>query len=165
MDRTARNTGCFHTNKKSLRVRGIDPALDQRQPRSLWNSTFGIRRPRSKLTGYSLNNDKLRLVVTLATSADHAFLKGDSARAKKEDLDAMKMAEGMPNVELTETKFDLCLNLYLAYNTDQEYGKAYEYLSNGLKLMGARLGPDDLTRYQDLLRECENNRKANRKRK
>ena len=111
------------------------------------------------------NNDKLRLVVTLATSADHAFLKDESARAKKEALEAMKLGEGMPNVELTEIKFDLCLNLYLAYNTEQEYGKAYEYLSNGLKLMGARLGPDDLTRYQDLLRECENNMKANRKRK
>ncbi|HEX8636068.1 MAG TPA: hypothetical protein VF703_18115, partial [Pyrinomonadaceae bacterium] len=36
---------------RRLRGRGIDPALDQREQRSLWNPIFLIRRPRSKLTG------------------------------------------------------------------------------------------------------------------
>jgi hypothetical protein len=36
---------------RRLRGRGIDPALDQREHRSLWTPIFSIWRPRSKLTG------------------------------------------------------------------------------------------------------------------
>ena len=111
------------------------------------------------------NDDKLRILMTLSVSADYAYLKSDSVRAKKEALEAMKMAKRMPNAELTEIKFELCLNLYFAYNTDQEYGSAYKYLKGGLDLMGTRLAPDEVVRYNDMLRECENNMKANRKRK
>jgi hypothetical protein len=50
---------------RRLRGRGIDPALDQRERRSLWNPIFLIWRPRSKLTGnYRLNLAKEADVLT-----------------------------------------------------------------------------------------------------
>ena len=110
-------------------------------------------------------NDKFRTLLVQATNADYLFLKGDSKSAKKEAMDALKIAESMPNAELTDIKFDLMLNLYLSHSTDQEYGKAYDYLNNGLKLISSRLEPDDLARYKDMLRESEDKMKANRKKK
>ena len=109
--------------------------------------------------------EKLRLVVTLATSADHAFLKGDSARAKKEATEALKMADAMSNAELTEVKFDLHLNLYQSHDTDQEYAKAADHLKTGLALVSSRLDPDELMRFKDMLRDCEEKARANKKRK
>lgn len=110
-------------------------------------------------------NDKMRQFLTLWISADNAFLKNDNTRAIKDAEAALKLAEAMPNEELSGSKFEVYTILYQAYYTSQEYGKAAEALRKGLAIYGNRLSADDRQRINDMLREVDEKAKANRKKK
>lgn len=109
--------------------------------------------------------DKMRLFLSLWISADNAFLKGDNARAIKDAEAALKLADGMPNAELSGDKFEIYTILYQANYVNQEYTKAAEALRKGLAIYGNRLPADERQRINDMLRECEERGKANRKKK
>lgn len=109
--------------------------------------------------------DKMRLFLALWISADNAFLKGDNARALKDAEAALKLADAMPNVELAGDKFEIYTILYQANYVNQEYTKAAEALRKGLTIYGNRLPADERQRITDMLRECEERGKANRKKK
>ncbi len=109
--------------------------------------------------------DKMRLFLANWISADNAFLKGDSPRAIKDAEAALKIADAMPNAELSGDKFEIYTILYQAYYTSQEYTKAAEALRKGLAGYGAKLPADERQRINDMLRECEERGKANRKKK
>ncbi|MBS1812069.1 MAG: caspase family protein [Acidobacteria bacterium] len=109
--------------------------------------------------------DKMRLFLSLWLSADNAFLKGDNARALKDAEAALKLADAMPNAELAGDKFELYTILYQANYVNQEYTKAAEALRKGLAIYGPRLPADERQRITDMLRECEERGKANRKKK
>ncbi len=107
----------------------------------------------------------MRLFLSLWISADNAFLKGDNARALKDADAALKLADAMPNAELTGDRFELYTILYQANYVNQEYTKAAEALRKGLAIYGPRLPADERQRIADMLRECEERGKANRKKK
>jgi uncharacterized caspase-like protein/tetratricopeptide (TPR) repeat protein len=109
--------------------------------------------------------DKMRLFLSLWISADNAFLKGDNSRALKDAEAALKLADAMPHAELAGDKFELYTILYQANYVNQEYSKAAEALRKGLAIYGARLPADERQRITDMLRECEERGKANRKKK
>ncbi|HEX4946702.1 MAG TPA: caspase family protein [Blastocatellia bacterium] len=111
------------------------------------------------------SSDKMRQFLALWLSADNAFLKGDSPRAIKDAEAALKLAETMPNTELSGDKFEIYTILYQAFYTTQEYTKAAESLRKGLAIYGNRLAADDRQRITDMLREAEEKGKANRKKK
>ena len=109
--------------------------------------------------------DKMRLFLSLWISADNAFLKGDNARALKDADAALKLADTMPNAELSGDKFELYTILYQANYVSQEYAKAADALRKGLAIYGPRLPADERQRITDMLRDCEERGKANRKKK
>jgi len=109
--------------------------------------------------------DKMRQFLSLWISADNAFLKGDSPRAIKDAEAALKLADAMPNVELSGDRFELYTILYQSFYTSQEYTKAAEALRKGLNIYGNRLPADERQRIADMLREVEERGKANRKKK
>ncbi len=111
------------------------------------------------------SNDKMRQFLSLWLSADNAFLKGDNPRAIKDAGAALKLAEAMPNEELSGNKFEVHTILYQAYYTSQEYTKAAEALRKGLAIYGNRLPADERQRISDMLREVDERGKANRKKK
>ena len=109
--------------------------------------------------------DKMRQFLSLWLSADNSFLKGDSPRAIKDAEAALKLAEGMPNTELSGDKFEIYTILYQAFYTSQEFTKAAEALRKGLAIYGNRLPADERQRITDMLREVDEKGKANRKKK
>lgn len=109
------------------------------------------------------SGDKLRQTLVLLTSADNYFLKGESEKAIKDGEAALKLAESLPNVELTETKFEAHTILFQAYASTQDFPKAAAHLRKGLDLYGNRLSLDERARLTDMLRDFEDRSKANRK--
>lgn len=107
--------------------------------------------------------DKLRQILTLSTSADNYFLAGDPAKAIKDGEAAIKLAESMSNVELTESRFEIHTTLFQAYASTQDFPKAAAHLKKGLELYGNRLSPDERARLNDMLRDFEDRSRANRK--
>jgi tetratricopeptide (TPR) repeat protein len=107
--------------------------------------------------------DKLRQTLVLLTSADNYFLAGDSEKAIKDGEAALKLAESLPNVELTETRFEAHTILFQAYASTQDFPKAAAHLRRGLDLYGARLSADERARLNDMLRDFEDRSRANRK--
>ena len=110
-------------------------------------------------------SDKMRQFLSLWLSADNAFLKGDSPRAIRDAEAALKLADALPNMELSGDRFEVYTILYQAYYTTQEYTKAAEALRKGLAIYGNRLPADERQRITDMLREVEERGKANRKKK
>jgi len=107
-------------------------------------------------------DDRRRLVLALDTSAQNHLLKGNLPRAIEDAEQALKTSEAIPDLkDYPEAHF----TLYLAYNSNQGFGRAAEHLQKYIDAYRPKLSPGDLQRLEEELSKVKRDAKSNRRNK
>jgi tetratricopeptide (TPR) repeat protein len=107
--------------------------------------------------------DNRRYVLSLETSARHAFLRGEVMTAIKEAEKVVKIARSAP--ALQEAEAHAHFTLYMAYNSQQKYAQAADHLKEFLVITGHKLTPEEKQELQEEWEQIKREADAHRKKK
>ncbi len=112
------------------------------------------------LTLAQASGDKRRQVLVLATMAQNDLYREDVVQAIKDGELALKTGETTPDMK------DLCevhLTLSNAYNSGQNFPKAFEHMEKFLSACGTQLSADERQKFQEELAQLKRQKDANKK--
>ena len=105
-------------------------------------------------------SDRRRQVLVLATTAQNHLLREDVPQAIKDGELALKTATSISDLQ------NLCevhLTLSNAYNSNQQYPKAFEHLEKFIQVCGNQMSADERQKFQEELAVLKRQKDANRK--